>query len=66
MSLDKTKNGNISGKTFKDQTEIPFKHDFAHICGLKMIIMQIIMRINDINLFDFKILIIYNIIGKLG
>ncbi len=63
INLVKIKNGNITGKIFKAHTEIAFKQEFEQTFGLITKNMHKIINSDEINLFDFKILIIYNIIN---
>lgn len=60
MILVNTKNGNIIGKMLKNQTEIAFKNEFEQLLGLKIKKIHKIIINDEINLFDLKILVMYN------
>ena len=62
----KIKNGNNIGKTLNAHTLIAFKHDFEHVAGSSIKIKHIANKNSTLILFDFKMLIIYNIIIKVG
>ena len=64
--LVNTKKGKSIGKTLKAHTLRAFKHEEEYNFGLDMSIKHIIISNNVINLFDFRILIIYNNIRKMG
>lgn len=65
ISRVKIKNGNITGTTLYAQTEIAFKQEFEQTFGLKMKNIHKIISSDVMILFDFKILVMYNIIiGK--